>query len=35
LLHDSRLALVASLDEVLLGLRPRAQTASGRVFATG
>jgi hypothetical protein len=35
LLHDSRLALVASLDEVLLGLRPRSQTASGRVFATG
>jgi hypothetical protein len=35
LLHDSRPALVASLDEVLLGLRPRAQTVSGRVFATG
>jgi hypothetical protein len=35
LLHDSRLGLVASLDEVLLGLRPRGQTVAGRVVATG
>jgi hypothetical protein len=35
LLHDSRMGLVASLDEVLLGLRPRAQTMAGRVVAAG
>ncbi len=35
LLHDSRMGLVASLDEVLLGLRPRAQTLAGRVVAAG
>ena len=35
LMHDSRMGLVASLDEVLLGLRPRAQSASGRVVAAG
>ncbi|MBD0289874.1 MAG: hypothetical protein ICV74_01355 [Thermoleophilia bacterium] len=35
LLHDSRMGLVACLDEVLLGVRPRAQTAAGRVVATG
>jgi hypothetical protein len=36
LLHDSRLRLVASLDEALLGLRPRPQvTTTARVAATG
>jgi hypothetical protein len=36
LLHDSRLQLVASLDEALLGLRPRPQvTTTARVAATG
>jgi hypothetical protein len=34
LLHESRLGLVAALDEVLLGLRPRPQTTVGRVVAT-
>jgi hypothetical protein len=35
LLHDSRMGLVASLDEVLLGVRPRTQTLAGRVVAAG
>jgi hypothetical protein len=36
LLHDSRLLLVAALDEALLGLRPRPQvTTTTRVAATG
>jgi hypothetical protein len=36
LLHDSRLRLVAALDEALLGLRPRPQvTTTTRVAATG
>jgi len=35
LLHDSRPALVAALDEVLLGVRPRAGTIAGRVVAAG
>ena len=35
LLSESRMGLVAALDEVLLGLRPRTQTSAGRVFATG
>ena len=35
LLHDSRMGLVVALDEVLLGVRPRAQTMAGRVVATG
>jgi hypothetical protein len=36
LLHDSRLRLVAALDEALLGLRPRPQVTTGtRVAATG
>jgi hypothetical protein len=36
LLHDSRLRLVAALDEALLGLRPRPQvTTTARVAATG
>ena len=35
LLHESRMGLVATLDEVLLGVRPRAQTIAERVFATG
>ncbi|MDQ4019522.1 MAG: hypothetical protein M3188_06780, partial [Actinomycetota bacterium] len=35
LLHDSRMGLVARLDEVLLGVRPRGQTVAARVFATG
>jgi hypothetical protein len=34
LLHESRLGLVAALDEVLLGLRPRPQTTVARVVAT-
>jgi hypothetical protein len=35
LLHESRMGLVASLDEVLLGVRPRGHSLAGRVFATG
>jgi hypothetical protein len=35
LLHDSRATLVAELDEVLLGVRPRAGTIAGRVVAAG
>jgi hypothetical protein len=35
LLHESRLGLVASLDEVLLGVRPRGQAFARRVLATG
>jgi hypothetical protein len=35
LLQDSRLGLVAALDDALLGLRPRPQTTAARVFATG
>jgi hypothetical protein len=35
LLHESRMGLVASLDEVLLGLRPRGQTVARRVLAAG
>jgi hypothetical protein len=35
LLHDSRMGLVARLDEVLLGVRPRGQSVAARVFATG
>ncbi len=35
LLHDSRMGLIAALDEVLLGLRPRGQTVAARVFAAG
>jgi hypothetical protein len=34
LLHESRLGLVAGLDEVLLGLRPRAHAIGGRISAT-
>ena len=33
LLHGSRLALVAALDEALLGIRPRPQPTAARVFA--
>jgi hypothetical protein len=35
LLHDSRPGLIATLDEVLLGVRPRAGTITGRVVAAG
>ena len=35
LVHESRHALVAALDEVLLGVRPRGRTVAERVFATG
>ena len=35
LMHDSRMGLVTSLDEVLLGVRPRGQTYAERLFATG
>ncbi|HET9545239.1 MAG TPA: hypothetical protein VK896_01355 [Gaiellaceae bacterium] len=35
LLHDSRPGLIAALDEVLLGVRPRAGTITGRVVAAG
>ncbi len=35
LLHESRPALVAELDEALLGLRPRPSTTAARVVATG
>ncbi len=35
LLQDSRMGLVAALDDALLGLRPRPQTTAARVFATG
>jgi hypothetical protein len=35
ILHDSRPALVAALDEALLGVRPRPQTTAARVVATG
>jgi hypothetical protein len=35
LMHDSRMGLVAALDEVLLGVRPRGQTYAERLFATG
>ena len=35
LLRDSRLGLVAALDEALLGVRPRPQPASALVVATG
>jgi hypothetical protein len=35
LLHDSRPGLIAALDEVLLGLRPRSGTITGRVVAAG
>ena len=35
LLHDSRPALVAALDEALLGLRPRPSPTAARVVATG
>ena len=35
LMHDSRLGLVAALDEVLLGVRPRGRTYAERSFATG
>ena len=34
LLHGSRMGLIAALDEVLLGVRPRPQAAAARVFAT-
>ena len=34
LLHDSRMGLVADLDEVLLGVRPRGSSIAERVFAT-
>ena len=34
LLHDSRMGLVAGLDEVLLGLRPRAHAIAAGVSAT-
>lgn len=35
LMHDSRMGLVATLDEVLLGLRPRSHSVAGRVVAAG
>jgi hypothetical protein len=35
LLHDSRPALVAALDEALLGVRPRPPATAPRVVATG
>jgi hypothetical protein len=35
ILHESRLGLVATLDGVLLGVRPRSQTVARRVLATG
>jgi hypothetical protein len=35
LLHESRMGLVAALDDALLGLRPRPQPTAARVFATG
>ena len=35
LLHHSRPGLIAALDEVLLGVRPRAGTITGRVVAAG
>lgn len=35
LLHDSRPALVAALDDALLGLRPRPSVTAARVVATG
>jgi hypothetical protein len=35
LLHPSRELLVAALDEVLLGLRPRPQATAARVLAAG
>jgi hypothetical protein len=35
LLHDSRLGLVAALDDALLGLRPRPLPTAARVSATG
>ena len=35
LLHTSRPGLVASLDEALIGVRPRPQPTSGRVFVAG
>ena len=35
LMNDSRMGLVAALDEVLLGVRPRRQTYAERLFATG
>ena len=35
ILHDSRPALVAALDEALLGVRPRPQTTAAMVVATG
>jgi hypothetical protein len=35
LLHDSRPGLVAALDEMLLGLRPRSRPMTGRAVAAG
>jgi hypothetical protein len=35
ILHESRMGLIAALDEVLLGLRPRGQAVARRVLATG
>jgi hypothetical protein len=35
LLHESRAALVAALDEALLGVRPRPHVAASRVLAAG
>ena len=35
LLHDSRPGLVAALDEMLLGLRPRSRPIAARVVAAG
>jgi hypothetical protein len=35
LLHDSRPALVAALDDALLGVRPRPSGTAARVVATG